>query len=105
MKPQKVSNLKTRSVAAFDEGIRNNTLTALVQDQQTIPKKLHVPKPVTDEYKSQLDIVEDGSLSLFKMPFGKNNFEWVIWAQGAGPEDSDEIFFSKNGVKIVDQPE
>jgi hypothetical protein len=96
--PRRTETLKTRVEAAFDAAVRKQ-LKPLAQDQSNLPAKL--PKAVVAEYKKQLPGVEDGSLSLYKMPFGKNNFVYVVSYQG-GDGGNEDVFFSKSGKKIDD---
>jgi hypothetical protein len=96
--PRRTETLKSRVETAFNQALRKQ-LKPLAQDQSNLPAKL--PKTVAAEYRKQLPGVEDGSLSLYKMPFGKNNFVFVVSYQG-GDGGNEDVFFSKTGKKIDD---
>jgi hypothetical protein len=98
--PRRTETLKTRIEAAFTSAQRKQ-LKALVTDMASIPAKLKVPKAVSAAYKKQLPGVEDGSLSLYKLPFGKSNFVYVVSFRG-GDGGNEDVFFSKSGKKIDD---
>jgi hypothetical protein len=56
-----------------------------------------IPEQAAERFYAQIQIVEDGTLSLYELPFGKNNHFWVVSAQG-GDGTLENDYYSKHGV-------
>jgi hypothetical protein len=99
--------LTSNLTAAFKEAQQNASFKPVVtadnlDEHNKIPPELlealGIPSHVAAKFYEQLPIIEDGNLGLYKLPFGKNNFFWVVSAQsGDGSVEND--YFSKFGAK------
>jgi hypothetical protein len=65
-------------------------------------KNMKIPESVKKAFQDQSPGLMDGSITMTKMPFGTNNFVYVLSYQG-GDDVTENQYFSKTGKAIDDQ--
>jgi hypothetical protein len=94
-------SLQVKLRQAFNTAVRKG-INPLVQNTDSIPAGLKLPASVSSAYKKLLPGTEDGSLSIFKMPFGKAGQSVYVVSYAGGDDSREDIFFSKSGKKMDD---
>jgi hypothetical protein len=78
----------------FKPVLTSDDLDANNKFPEHLLKEHKIGERTAQKFYDQLPIIEDGSLALYKQPFGKNNYFYVVSAQsGDGSVEND--YFSK----------
>lgn len=86
---------------SFTSALRKG-LDPLVRNNANVPAGLKLPASVSGAYKKLLPGTMDGSLSIFRMPFGKQGSPVYVVSYAGGDDSREDIFFSKSGKKMDD---